>query len=334
MSTVSVIIPCYNASLSIQRCLDSVLSQSFAAHEVIVIDDGSEDASAQIINNYGKPVRYIRQENKGQGAARNAGLLAATGDYIAFLDSDDYWQPGFLSACVQFLDEHDEVIAVNTAQEVRIQGQFKEYRPFCVNEKSITGPLILENFFEFWSTHNHIMTGSALIRSSVIKMAGVQCDDLRVSQDLEYWGYLATFGKWAFIPDPLFVTDGLNTAISMGWKKKYHIRRKRCPTVEQWQRRILPRLTEKDLPGFERRRGVTACGFAYNMILGGRDEEALHTVLTYQRTFPSHKLAGYMKAASRFPLLVWKPFCFLLRQHEKFRAWKFWLRYCMSSNGQ
>lgn len=93
--TISVVIPAYNAAASLPRALDSVLEQTFAAHEIIVVDDGSTDATAEIMQPYlaQARVRYLRQANAGPSAARNQGASLATGDWLAFLDADDWYYP-------------------------------------------------------------------------------------------------------------------------------------------------------------------------------------------------------------------------------------------------
>lgn len=84
---ISVIIPTYNASVYVSQCLETVLAQSYTNLEVIVVDDGSEDDTVQLVKRY--PVKLIQQENQGAAAARNAGIIAATGEYIHFMDVDD-----------------------------------------------------------------------------------------------------------------------------------------------------------------------------------------------------------------------------------------------------
>jgi len=91
----AVVIPVYNRSATIQRALDSVLAQSYPATEIVVVDDGSTDDSAGLIQAY-DGVRYVQQENAGASAARNLGVAQSTAPWIAFLDSDDYWRPGHL----------------------------------------------------------------------------------------------------------------------------------------------------------------------------------------------------------------------------------------------
>jgi len=109
---VSVIIPVYDRAHLIARTIDSVLGQTHPSCHVIVVDDGSTDGTETVVASlYGQSprVRFVRQENRGVSAARNAGLAAATGDYVAFLDSDDVWRPWKLEvqvACLERLRGH------------------------------------------------------------------------------------------------------------------------------------------------------------------------------------------------------------------------------------
>src|SRR5258708_19685267 len=86
---VSVIIPCYNGRRFLSQAIDSVLVQTIVPAEIIVVDDGSTDDSAEVAESYGPPVRVIRQANQGESAARNVGIAAARGDYLLFLDAAD-----------------------------------------------------------------------------------------------------------------------------------------------------------------------------------------------------------------------------------------------------
>lgn len=102
----SVVIPVYNREMQIRHCIDSVLSQDYPAFEVIVVDDGSTDRTAHIIQSITDPrLRYIRQVNKERGAARNNGWNNATGDYVTFLDSDDEFLPGHLKAASEMISD-------------------------------------------------------------------------------------------------------------------------------------------------------------------------------------------------------------------------------------
>lgn len=92
-TTVSVIVPTYNRSAWIGATLRTVLAQTHRPHEIIVVDDGSADDTASVVAGFGSEVRYVRQDNAGVSAARNHGARIATGEFLAFVDSDDLWHP-------------------------------------------------------------------------------------------------------------------------------------------------------------------------------------------------------------------------------------------------
>ena len=109
---VSVVMPTYNRRAYIQESLDSVLSQDFSDYEVIVVDDGSTDGTEEVVSPYQDRIRYIRQENRGAGAARNVGIRKARGQYIAFMDSDDLSRPHHLRCLSSFLDRNPDCAMV------------------------------------------------------------------------------------------------------------------------------------------------------------------------------------------------------------------------------
>ena len=108
--TVSVIIPAYNAEAYIRRSIESVLLQTYPANEVIVIDDGSTDHTAEILKNYMQQVQYIYQNNAGASAARNVGIKRATSKWIAFLDADDEWMPNKLEEQIQVVTRNKTLV--------------------------------------------------------------------------------------------------------------------------------------------------------------------------------------------------------------------------------
>lgn len=299
--SVSVIVPAYNSETSLGRAIDSALAQEHPPHEVFVINDGSTDRTAEVARSYGNRIIFLEQENLGQGAARNEGLRRATGRFIAFLDADDLWHPGFLRHCVEFLLEHDEAIAVSTGIIVRLWGKPERRWPPSVTD-SAPSPFtagMLENFYDFWARYDHVRTGSNVIRREAIERAGLQRADLRISQDLEYWGYLTTWGKWGFIPEHLWVGDPTPVAASQGWMKKYSKRRSLCPSVEQWESRIVPRLTPQQWIGFQQVRGRVAANFALNKIKAGASAEAWDIVVKYGPDMPPNWSSHLMRLGIR-----------------------------------
>jgi glycosyltransferase involved in cell wall biosynthesis len=111
---ISCIVPVYNGERFLSEALDSMLSQTHSPIEVIVVDDGSTDGTPQVVARYGDRVRSIRQENAGPVIARNTGLGAAKGRFIAFLDADDKWSPDKLERQVAFLQANPQVDACVT----------------------------------------------------------------------------------------------------------------------------------------------------------------------------------------------------------------------------
>jgi glycosyltransferase involved in cell wall biosynthesis len=123
---VSVIIPCYNAASWVRQAIESALSQTRPAAEVIVVDDGSTDSSPEVIQRYG--VRYIRQDNQGVSVARNTGLEATTADYAIFLDADDCLTPGAIKAFSTACAGDDRVVYGDVVYQDVGTGREREVR--------------------------------------------------------------------------------------------------------------------------------------------------------------------------------------------------------------
>lgn len=107
--SVSVVVPAFNAERTIRRAIDSVLEQTCPADEIIVVDDGSEDSSAAVVEEYGAAVKLLRQPNAKTAASRNRAIDHARGDWIGFLDADDYWEPRKLERQRTVIQQHPEV---------------------------------------------------------------------------------------------------------------------------------------------------------------------------------------------------------------------------------
>lgn len=163
--TVSIIIPVYNCEKYIKKCLESALEQSYANIEIIVIDDGSQDKSLDIINHIaqGKSnVKIIHQENQGLSAARNTGLENATGDYIAFLDGDDYLGELFIEGLISAAEINNSDLVICGYQKVDSDGQLlsktvpEQYIPFEHEEWAYRIMTAWTRLYkkEIWSKYN------------------------------------------------------------------------------------------------------------------------------------------------------------------------------------
>lgn len=318
---VSIIIPIFNGALLIQRCLKSVFKQNgdFLL-EVIVIDDGSNDDSVEIVKNYNRNIILLKQSNQGPAVARNKGIGTATGKYLAFLDADDYWEPTFLKETVSFLENRQELIAVSVGQIHKIISKPDCVMPQLLNENNNIQKegVVLDNFYQFWAIHNHVCTGSVLMKTDIVKQTEGQRPELRITEDLEFWAYLATFGKWGFIPKILFVSDGLAVTKEKGWFVKNKKRWASAPTVEDWESRIIKRLLQNQLSEFNSTKGLVAKNLAYSMLLSNRSNLSRKSILKYKHIYPKDKLSRMMSFFSEFPVL-WKIFTKVLFLREKYK---------------
>lgn len=139
MCKVSIIVPYYNSEKTILRALDSIKNQVFKDYEIILINDGSKDNSEQIVemyiyNNKDMKIKNLNQTNKGPSAARNNGIKVANGEYIAFLDSDDSFEPNKLEIQMGFLEKNKDIFIASTnyiiqkGDDIIIRyRQYKEY---------------------------------------------------------------------------------------------------------------------------------------------------------------------------------------------------------------
>ncbi len=128
MPVVSVIIPTYNRADMLDEALRSVFAQTYKDFEVIVVDDGSTDHTRSVVDKYPHRVRYVHQENQGHALAKNTGIAAADGGYIAFLDDDDTWLPRKLELQMDVLENNPDVDLVYGAG-YRVQGGVRTLLP-------------------------------------------------------------------------------------------------------------------------------------------------------------------------------------------------------------
>lgn len=196
---ISVIVPVFNGEKFISRCLDSILGQTYANLEIIVVDDGSTDNTKNIINaNYSK-VRYYFQENKGPAAARNLGIRKSTGAYIAFIDVDDIWLPDKLSQQAAILLKEKEIALVHT--NVQIMHRDGVIRNSCYptynQNKRMFEPLLLQT--------GSVVCSTVLLRKTCLENVGYFNEHLQTAEDVHLFLRLSYYYKFYFIDKPLII---------------------------------------------------------------------------------------------------------------------------------
>jgi glycosyltransferase involved in cell wall biosynthesis len=308
------VIPAFNAEQSLARCLDGALQQTYQPIQIIVVNDGSTDATRQVAARYGNKIHYIEQPNQGETAARNRGFQEAHGEFVTFIDHDDYWEPEFVEATVRFLQEHPDAVAVSVGHEHRSAlAEGTKVRPAFLTQETppIGQATIIERFFDFWFQHDHLCAGSAMLRGSLIDRAGGQRTDLVLSGDMEYWAYLATFGKWGFIPRILLHVDG--TQVPRGnLFQKFHNRYERCDSVESWEERVTSRVCECDRDAFARVRGRIATWYTFAHVFVGKDQEAKRLAAKYRADLDG-AFGRLWQLGLSAGWLSWKPLCLATR---------------------
>ena len=191
---VSVIIPAYNAAAFVGETLGSVFAQTFTDYEVIVINDGSPDTEAfeRAIAPYRERINYIKQENRGASAARNAGLNAARGELVAFLDADDTWLTNYLQEQIDFMHEHQPDLICGDAivfSDSRTDDQ--SYMDVLMNGADHFGEVTFEGLI---SGSQSLITSAVVARRQKVIEAGSFDENLRNAQDFDLWIRMALRG--------------------------------------------------------------------------------------------------------------------------------------------
>jgi glycosyltransferase involved in cell wall biosynthesis len=169
---VSVVVPAYNAEAFLGEALDSILRQEYEPLEIIVVDDGSQDATAGVVAAFGDRVRYFYQENRGAPAARNRGLDLARGSLVAFLDADDWWSDRKLELQFKHLRADPSLgIVLGHTQEVRYS-------------ETVDG---IERFVPLRPAQPMLSMGSALIRKAVFARVGLFDETLLFCDDIDWF---------------------------------------------------------------------------------------------------------------------------------------------------
>jgi glycosyltransferase involved in cell wall biosynthesis len=202
---ISVVIPACNAAAYIERAIGSVLAQNRPADEVIVVDDGSKDNTAEVVRLFGDKIKLISQANAGVSAARNAGIHAATGDWIAFLDADDEWLPNHLEKHSAILSRNPS-LAWSTGNFLTCACQEHRQAAFITPQRArqvLAQKDYLEDYFLGCRKDLCGCTDTMIIRRQVLVESGLFIPGVGRGEDLDLWWRIAyRYPQVGFVCEP------------------------------------------------------------------------------------------------------------------------------------
>ena len=227
---VSVIIPAYNVEKVIVDALDSVYAQTYRPIEIIVIDDGSTDRTADIVRNYiasetNKTNRtdikliYVYQKNYGPSKARNAGIKASKGEYIAFLDADDLWMQDKVEKQMQiFTLEPDVDIVSSDVKMVQLKNgkiqEFLYYKKKGLDEGFFGHKFLVLEPFKKLLKINFMLTPSAIIKKSCFKEGFFFNEKRHYAEDWELWLIMSLYYKFAYVNEACVHVRSMDDGLS------------------------------------------------------------------------------------------------------------------------
>lgn len=200
MARVAVIIPVFNGAATVAEAIASVLAQSFRDFELVVVDDGSTDATPAVLERYAGAIRLIRQANAGISAARNAALRATTSELVALLDCDDVWRPTMLERTVAALDADQSCVLAYTNLAVT-DSNGVALDAALVGPATAHAPTLSEMLAQLWP----IMPSAVVIRRQALEAIGGFAEEFRSYgfEDAWCWLRLREVGRFSYLPEPL-----------------------------------------------------------------------------------------------------------------------------------
>ncbi|HML74100.1 MAG TPA: glycosyltransferase family A protein [Anaerohalosphaeraceae bacterium] len=200
---ISVVIAAYNAAATIERAVRSVLAQTRRADEILVVDDGSRDDTAQIAGQISKSVLVVRQANTGSSVARNTGIEAASGDWIAFLDADDEWLPDKLRLQEAFLDANPELVWGYSNFFAAHSGIISKK---AVLPNRISDNDVFDDYLHAYCGGLYAWTGTLLIQKRVFEKTGLFEPGMKRGQDTDLWFRIAyLYPRVGYVSAPLAI---------------------------------------------------------------------------------------------------------------------------------
>ncbi|MBN2511885.1 MAG: glycosyltransferase family 2 protein [Sedimentisphaerales bacterium] len=200
---ISVVIAAYNAAETIERAMRSILAQTRPADEIIVVDDGSEDNTSQIAGSMDRRIRVIHQANAGSSVARNTGIEAASGDWIAFLDADDEWFPEKLRLQEALLDANPELVWGYCNFFTAHSGIISKKAVF---PSRISDNDMFDDYLHAYCAGLYAWTGTLLIQKRVFQKTGLFVPGMKRGQDTDLWFRIAyLYPRVGYVSAPLAI---------------------------------------------------------------------------------------------------------------------------------
>lgn len=188
MPKVSVIIPTYQSVRFVRETIESVLTQTYWDYEVIAVDGGSTDGTIEVLNSYSNRIQVIIQNGKGISNARNIGVLASKGEYIAFVDSDDLWLPHKLEVQVKFLESRPNIIGLIYSDALFFVERDKDKPKYKMRARSFqTRKPHRGRILEHLIKGNFIPASTVMIRKSCFEKVGLYDESLWACEDIDMW---------------------------------------------------------------------------------------------------------------------------------------------------
>jgi len=200
MTGVAVVIPVFNGANTVARAIDSALCQRFDGEfEVIVVNDGSTDATAAVLTQYESRIRVLNQQNRGPAHARNVAAALSTAEYIAFLDADDAFMPDKLARTLPKLASDDQA-AMLFHDAIALNRNGREVAPSCVSPESAHPPSMHEMLTQLWP----ILTSTVVMRRQTFQLCGGFGEEFKFGyEDPDLWIRAREHGHFIYMAESL-----------------------------------------------------------------------------------------------------------------------------------
>ena len=274
----SIIVPCFNQAHFLPFAVDSALAQTYPAVEVVVVNDGSTDGTSEVARSYGERIKLVEQPNSGLSAARNAGIAAASGEFIVLLDSDDVLLPHCVESRMKHMEDPAVGIVAGYYREIDAQGQVQ---PRIPEVRRISG---LPHFYQTVK-RNWGPPVSWTIRRRALELCGVFDPFLKSCEDWDCLIRISTRFKIAYDPEVGAHYRQLPTSMSRNHQVMYDAGAKVLAKNSAYARNKLAYAWWSQFGRFQHGRRIL-----YNILTSGS---------------PAHRLSSLAAICARRPALIW-----------------------------